>query len=230
MYERLKRFIESHRVLVAIAKPYVVFRQWYRTSMGYLLRSRSTRSYLKAHQIRKLQIGAGPNILEGWFNTDAYPASRRVVFLNAKKPFPFRDGTFDYVTGVFILHHLDLRRAVPEIHRVLRPGGKAVFVENSAYNGFLMLGRALLTGRFGIHKSSSKDEYPLGARQEAMSSLSTTPRSSPSRAPKEYRKAAVARRLPTRKCCNAGLSWPTRRSTSLTRAWVPVRSASITAV
>jgi SAM-dependent methyltransferase len=43
---------------------------------------------------------------------------------------PFRDGTFDNVVGVDVLHHLfhpDL--ALREIARVMRPGGRAIFVE-----------------------------------------------------------------------------------------------------
>lgn len=36
---------------------------------------------------------------------------------------PFADASFDAVLGKQILHHLDLKIAVPEIARVLRPGG-----------------------------------------------------------------------------------------------------------
>lgn len=48
---------------------------------------------------------------------------------------PFFDASFDVVFGNAILHHLDLRLAAREIHRVLRPGGRAIFrepVRNSA--------------------------------------------------------------------------------------------------
>jgi len=48
---------------------------------------------------------------------------------------PFDDGSFDLVLGHAVLHHLpDLDRAWREIHRVLRPGGVAVFAgEPSRY-------------------------------------------------------------------------------------------------
>jgi len=48
---------------------------------------------------------------------------------------PFADGAFDLVFGHAVLHHLpDLDRAWREIHRVLRPGGVAVFAgEPSRY-------------------------------------------------------------------------------------------------
>ncbi len=45
---------------------------------------------------------------------------------------PFEDGTYDCVVGVGILHHLPelaASRSFAEAHRVLRPGGLALFVE-----------------------------------------------------------------------------------------------------
>jgi len=74
---------------------------------------------------------------------------------------PFSDGAFDLVTGQFILHHLELKRAAGEIKRVLRSGGRAVFTENSAKSGLLMLARRTLCGHFGIPKWSTPAEYPL---------------------------------------------------------------------
>ena len=50
---------------------------------------------------------------------------------------PFPDGTFDAVLGKQILHHLDLKIATPEIARVLRPGGRAVFLEPLIHNPML---------------------------------------------------------------------------------------------
>jgi SAM-dependent methyltransferase len=41
----------------------------------------------------------------------------------------FPDATFDVVFGKAALHHLDLRLARDEIHRVLKPGGYGVFSE-----------------------------------------------------------------------------------------------------
>jgi len=35
----------------------------------------------------------------------------------------FPDEFFDLVAGIAVLHHLDLRRAIPELYRVLRKGG-----------------------------------------------------------------------------------------------------------
>lgn len=46
----------------------------------------------------------------------------------------FPDGSFDVVVGRGILHHLDLAQAYSEIARVLRPGGRAVFIEPLGHN------------------------------------------------------------------------------------------------
>lgn len=42
--------------------------------------------------------------------------------------------SFDVVCGSGVLHHLDLARALPEVERVLRPEGWAVFVEPLGHN------------------------------------------------------------------------------------------------
>lgn len=47
---------------------------------------------------------------------------------------PFRGGVFDIVYGANILHHVDYKRSVPEIARVLKPGGQSYFTEPLAYN------------------------------------------------------------------------------------------------
>lgn len=55
----------------------------------------------------------------------------------AAEMLPFEDGVFDAVFGKQILHHLDLEVAIPEIARVLRPGGRAVFLEPLIHNPIL---------------------------------------------------------------------------------------------
>jgi SAM-dependent methyltransferase len=42
---------------------------------------------------------------------------------------PFPDGSVDVLFGIAILHHLDLAQVSGEVHRVLRPGGRAIFQE-----------------------------------------------------------------------------------------------------
>lgn len=47
---------------------------------------------------------------------------------------PFRSGTFDAVVGNAVLHHLPLEHAVPELLRVLKPGGRFCFAEPNLLN------------------------------------------------------------------------------------------------
>lgn len=58
----------------------------------------------------------------------------------------FADNSFDLVAGSAILHHLDLHKAFREIHRVLKPGGEAVFLEPLGNNPFINLFRRLTPG------------------------------------------------------------------------------------
>ena len=67
----------------------------------------------------------------------------------------FADDSFDLVCGTGVLHHLDLGRALPEIARVLRPGGSAIFIEPLGHNPGLRVFRAL-TPRF-----RTRDEHPI---------------------------------------------------------------------
>ena len=75
----------------------------------------------------------------------------------------FPDRRFDVIVGRFILHHLDVGRASAEIARILCPGGRAVFAENSGRNRMLMLARRHVAGRFGIPRLGTEDEHPLSA-------------------------------------------------------------------
>jgi ubiquinone/menaquinone biosynthesis C-methylase UbiE len=57
--------------------------------------------------------------------------------LSAAETLPFPDACFDAVYGKQILHHLQLATAIPEIRRVLRPGGRAAFLEPLIHNPLL---------------------------------------------------------------------------------------------
>ena len=74
---------------------------------------------------------------------------------------PFADGTFERIWGNAILHHLDLRQAASEIHRVLAPGGIAIFCEPWGGNRWLNWARK---GLPYPEKRRTADEAPLGPR------------------------------------------------------------------
>jgi SAM-dependent methyltransferase len=67
----------------------------------------------------------------------------------------FDDNAFDLVCGSGILHHLELERALPELARVLRPGGRAVFYEPLGHNLVLRAYRRLTP------RLRTPDEHPL---------------------------------------------------------------------
>jgi SAM-dependent methyltransferase len=71
---------------------------------------------------------------------------------------PFPDSTFDAVWGNAILHHLDLAKAGRELHRVMKPGGVAVFCEPWGGNPLLAFARRRLPYP-GKHRTP--DEKPL---------------------------------------------------------------------
>jgi SAM-dependent methyltransferase len=87
--------------------------------------------------------------------------SVRLLAANGER-LPFADGSFDRVWGNAVLHHLDLAVAAAELHRVLRPGGRAVFCEPWGGNPLLNWARRSLPYP---GKERTADESPLTPRQ-----------------------------------------------------------------
>ena len=67
----------------------------------------------------------------------------------------FKNDTFDIVYGTGILHHLDIKVCLKEINRILKPGGKLIFIEPLGTNPLINLYRKFTP------KSRSIDEHPL---------------------------------------------------------------------
>ncbi len=67
----------------------------------------------------------------------------------------FPDNTFDLVFGLGIIHHLDTRKSLEEVARVLKPGGVAIFREPLGYNALINLYRNATPNARTI------DEHPL---------------------------------------------------------------------
>jgi SAM-dependent methyltransferase len=64
-------------------------------------------------------------------------ADRVTVYESPAEELPFRSGEFDLMHGEAVLHHISLPAAAPEIRRVLKPGGRAVFKDPLGHNPVL---------------------------------------------------------------------------------------------
>lgn len=85
-------------------------------------------NYLKDNKERKLHIGSGGFILEGWLNVDLEPLDRKIAYLDAGTDYPLPDHSIDYVFSEHLFEHLNLDQQIKmldEIARILKPGGKA---------------------------------------------------------------------------------------------------------
>jgi predicted SAM-dependent methyltransferase len=83
--------------------------------------------YMSSSGLKKLQIGAGPIVLDGWLCTDINPGSPQIAFLDATKRFPFEDHSFDYVFCEHMIEHIsweDSMFMLKECRRILRPQGR----------------------------------------------------------------------------------------------------------
>lgn len=87
---------------------------------------------------------------------------------------PFGDASFDAVFCTFVLHQLppeSLHRAVAEIARVLRPDGRAVFVDIGGDQGGRKTVHVRAAARHGVHLFDLNEAAPLlghfGLRQTA---------------------------------------------------------------
>lgn len=84
------------------------------------------KKYLKNTEIKKLQIGCGYNLLDGWLNTDLTYKKGEIGFLDASKTFPFENDSFDYIYSEHIFEHLNFKQELnmlTECFRILKPKG-----------------------------------------------------------------------------------------------------------
>jgi 2-polyprenyl-3-methyl-5-hydroxy-6-metoxy-1,4-benzoquinol methylase len=89
----------------------------------------------------------------------AYGVSERVrAQVAAAETLPYADGTFDVVVGVDILHHVDIPKAIAEVHRVLRRGGTAIFREPMQQPVF-DLARNSALGRWAVPIKASFERH-----------------------------------------------------------------------
>jgi SAM-dependent methyltransferase len=74
-------------------------------------------------------------------------ADRATFLAGSAHDLPLPDRSVDAVMGIAILHHLDLDLAAREVHRVLKPGGIAVFQEPVRNSRVLKALRAMIPYR-----------------------------------------------------------------------------------
>jgi len=82
-------------------------------------------------------VDLSPELAERACAQNPSPNIKYVVMNVEKLEFP--DNYFDCVYGSSVLHHLNLPKALPEMLRVLRPGGAFVFTEPNMLNPQIML-------------------------------------------------------------------------------------------
>ncbi len=70
----------------------------------------------------------------------------------------FPDDSFDLIIGSAILHHTDIAPTLKHIHRTLRPGGRAIFIEPMNQNIVLRLWRRMTPWRRSPAERALKTE------------------------------------------------------------------------
>ncbi len=95
----------------------------------------------------------------------AHVTDRSAFHVMDAEELTFPEESFDLVCGSGILHHLDVGRALGEIHRVLKMDGVAIFMEPLGHNPFINLYRKFTPGLRTV------DEHPL--RQEDLQLIET---------------------------------------------------------
>lgn len=70
----------------------------------------------------------------------------------------YKDNFFDFVIMHAALHHCDIEKTSRQIHRVLKPGGKAVLIEDYAYHPLMNLYRRFTPHKHTKHEKALSDK------------------------------------------------------------------------
>ena len=97
------------------------------TAVGMTRFRRQIANYLARHEdVRYLRIGAGKHTDQGWLATDLIPERWQVAYMDATKPFPLPDRSFDAIVCEHMLEHVPYdagMKLLAECHRILKVGG-----------------------------------------------------------------------------------------------------------
>ena len=76
--------------------------------------------------MRKINLGCGNDLKEGFENYDKFPVNDSVKYINLDSlPLPFNDNSIDYIIMKDTFEHLDVNRYdfMMDIYRILKKGG-----------------------------------------------------------------------------------------------------------
>jgi predicted SAM-dependent methyltransferase len=82
--------------------------------------------YCSRNPVSRLHLGAGDSTLPGWLGTDIAPGSPGILCMDARKPFPVPDQSFNYVFCEHMIEHISWHEGafmLRECYRIIRPGG-----------------------------------------------------------------------------------------------------------
>ncbi|MBI3308725.1 MAG: sulfotransferase [Candidatus Melainabacteria bacterium] len=117
----------ANELLQSILRKQYSVKRKFKTLYWVTKRRQKIQKYLNTNTAKKLHIGAGYNMLEGWLNCNIMPITKTDIFLDASIRFPFNDNTFDYIFSEHQVEHLSYKEGLnmlKECFRILKPGGK----------------------------------------------------------------------------------------------------------
>ena len=82
----------------------------------------------------KLNIGSGPQYLQGFINIEGMLPWKKDIWLDVRRGLPFKNASVDVIYSCHVFEHFDLktlRHIFSECYRVLKPGGRIRFVTPS---------------------------------------------------------------------------------------------------
>jgi predicted SAM-dependent methyltransferase len=88
--------------------------------------AKSIQHYIDTHEVRKLQLGANRNGLEGWLNTDLHTIPGKAFSMDVSKPFPIPDQSIDFIFSEHLIEHIPSHigaHMLKECKRILKPSG-----------------------------------------------------------------------------------------------------------